>query len=79
MQAYGISNNHDRFRTIFVAVIIGAVLVLGPETVSHVNHAVTSAITPPSDEAANAHRGDSWSQLPVESRELWKFRLTTRR
>lgn len=79
MQAYGITNNHDRFRTIFVAVVLGAVLVVGPQTISHVNHAVDSATTLPSGEAPNAHRGDSWSQLPIESRELWKFRLTTRR
>lgn len=79
MQAYGITNGYDRFRTFFMAVILGAVLVVGPETISHANIAVDSATTPPSGEAANAHRGDSWSQLPIESRELWRFRLTTRR
>jgi hypothetical protein len=76
MHAYGISNGFVRFRTLFTAVVFGAVLLGGPDTSSQANHAVDSETTPASREMANAHPGASWSQLPIESRELWKFRLT---
>lgn len=75
MQAYGITNNHGHIWTLFLAVIVGSLLLVGPETAIRAKVTVGSETTSSSYEGARVNPGDGWSQLPVEARELWKFRF----
>lgn len=78
MQAHSITACHRHFPALLWAISLGILLLGGPETQSHVTATIDGGTATDSGEVANSHL-NSWSQIPIESRELWKFRLTTRR
>ncbi|MDQ0826183.1 hypothetical protein QFZ60_002356 [Arthrobacter sp. B2I5] len=76
MQAYDYTHNHRHIWPFFLAVILGSVLLVGPETAIRAKVTISSATTSSSRAGARANPSDGWSQLPLEARELWKFRFT---
>lgn len=78
MPAQIAKHGFSQHRTSFViAVLLVAGWLSIPGDLTKAYHA--SALKAVTQDAAKIQSGDPWSQFPFESRELWKFRLTTRR
>ena len=61
-----------------LAVLLGIGWLNAPGELTSTDHAntVVKVLAP---HGAKIQPDDPWSRYPVDSRELWKFRLTTRR
>lgn len=78
MLAQDTRHGFSQHRTSFVvAVLLVAGWLSIPGDLTKAYH--PSALKAATQDAAKIQTGDPWSQFPFESRELWKFRLTTRR
>lgn len=78
MPAHITKHGFSQHRTpLVIAVLLAAAWLSMPGDLTKSYH--PSALTAVNQDAAKIQSGDPWSQFPFESRELWKFRLTTRR
>lgn len=67
-----------RCRSLVLAVLLGIGWLNVPGELTRGGHTATSSKTDTHD-VAKAQPDHPWDQFPFDSRELWKFRLTTRR